>query len=217
MRTPLLLFILTGLAAASVASGQVETLRPQPVGESAKLFRSASTNGIVLVSEGAGEAASLGTYSIRVMEADGIGEPAELKAGVLLPRDGGIVKVWRGNLRGFGLDEVAVWLQSAGSGSDGSLQLFTIGKTNLVPVALPDPSAGVKGYEGHDGFEIDAKGIHWSCPLYGKHLELNIATNLGKLSIMYPTVRIADDTNAEPRSGEMRRRFDAPANKWVRD
>ena len=209
--------ILIAWTAASLSAGQVETQKPQCMEKVGDVFRSSSTNRVVLVSQGAGEAASIGSYSIRVMEADGIGKPAELKGGVVLPRDGSIVKVWRGNLRGLGLDEVAVWLQSAGSGGAGSLELFVIGETNLVPVVLPDPSAGIRGYEGHDGFDIDAKGIHWSCPLYGKHLEFALATNLGSGSIKFPTVRIAGDSNAKPLGGEARRRYDAPSNKWIRD
>jgi hypothetical protein len=70
---------------------------------------------------------------------------------------------------------------------------------------------------GHDSFDIDAKGIHWSCPLYGTHVEFNIATNLGTMPLKYPTVRFADDSNAQPRSGEKRWLYDAQANKWVRD
>ena len=217
MKKNIIELIWVGLTATTLAAGKVESLNPQRAAEGGQVFRSSSTNRIVLVSVGVGEAASIGSYSIRVMDTDGIGGPARLKAGVLLPRDGGIVKVWRGNLRGFGLDEVAVWLQSAGSGAYGSLKLFIIGATNLVLVALPDPSAGLTGYMGHDGFDIDAKGIHWVCPLYGKHLELNIATNLGSVSIKYPTVRISGDRNAEPHGGQMRRRYDATANQWIRD
>ncbi len=182
------------------------------------VFRSATTNSVVLVSEGSGEAASVGSYSIRVMDADGIGEPFELKAGIVRPRDGGISQVWRGNLRGLGLDEVCIWLSAAGSGNYGTLELFVIGATNLEKVAIPSPSAGMAGYMGHDGFEIDAKGIRWTCPLYGKHVELNIAsTNFGSVPVKYPKVSVEEDVNADPHGGEARAHYDAKANAWIRD
>ena len=202
---------------AGSAFAGVEQMKAKKV-NGVELYRSATTNSIVLVSEGAGEAASIGSYSIRVMDTDGIGEPFELKAGVVRPRDGGIVTVWRGDLRGLGRDVLCVWLSSAGSGGDGTLELFVIGKTNLEQIAMPSPSAGVPGYMGHDGFEIDAKGIRWTCPLYGKHVELNIAsTSIGKLPIKYPKVSIEDDPNADPHGGEARAHYDAKANAWIRD
>lgn len=204
-------------AASAFAGGSFQLAKSKKVGD-VEVFRSVTTNSIVLVAEGAGEAASIGSYSIRVMDADGTGEPFELKAGVVRPRDGGIMLVWRGNLRGLGKDEVCVWLCSAGSGSDGMLELFVIGKTNLQQVAMPSPSAGVPGYMGHDGFEIDAKGIRWTCPLYGKHVELNIAaTNIGTLPIKYPRASVEDDANYDPHGGEARAHYDAKANAWIRD
>ena len=209
--------IACAFAISAFAGGPVENVKAKKIND-VELYRSATTNNIVLVNEGAGEAASIGSYSIRVMDADGIGEPDELLAGVVRPRDGGISQVWRGNLRGLGLDEVCVWLSSAGSGSDGTLELFVIGATNLVQFAMPSPGAGVAGYMGHDGFEINAKGIRWSCPLYGKHVEFSVETaKIGSLPVKYPKVGIKDDANYDPQGGEARAHYDAKANTWIRD
>jgi hypothetical protein len=209
--------IACAFAVSAFAGGSVEIAKVKKTGE-LEVFRSSTTNSIVLVAEGAGEAASIGSYSIRVMDADGIGEPLELQAGIVRPRDGEIVKVWRGDLRGLGLDEVCIWLCSAGSGSYGSLELFVIGATNLEQVAIPSPGDGVGGYQGHDGFEIDAKGIRWTCPLYGKHVELNIAsTNLGTIPMKYPKVSVEEDANADPHGGKARAHYDPKANAWIRD
>jgi hypothetical protein len=74
------------LCASALGGGPVEKLTPEKA-DGGRVFRLATTNGTVLVSEGGGEAASMGSYSIRVMDDD------RFKAGVVLPRDGSILEL----------------------------------------------------------------------------------------------------------------------------
>ena len=119
---------------------------------------------------------SINPVTVRVETPAGFLGRAEAEA------DGTIGNVEVGDLNADGYPEIYVYINSAGSGSYGSLIAYTLdGNNSLSPIRLPpvddDPGAA-EGYMGHDEFAVGE----------------------GMLLRRFPVYR-QGDTNAEPTGG----------------
>lgn len=84
--------------------------------------------------------------------------------------DGSVVNAETGDLNNDGFPEVFVYLQSAGSGSYGSVIGYSVDKNNevsqlLLPNVAENDEAG-KGYMGHDEFAIVENTLNQRFPVY---------------------------------------------------
>ena len=92
------------------------------------LLRSGQT---VVIAEGDCEARSLGSYSVRLYNADGGDDATFYVAGVILERDGTIDAVRLADLDGDDRDEVVVVIRSVGSGGYLSAQALAIANKKI--------------------------------------------------------------------------------------
>jgi hypothetical protein len=99
---------------------------------------------------------------------------AETPAGALEPMpaeaDGSITNVEAGDLNGDGYPEIYVYVNSAGSGSYGSLIAYASNRNkSFTPIYLPpieeDPSLA-QGYMGHDEFALGEGTLLRRFPVY---------------------------------------------------
>ncbi len=84
--------------------------------------------------------------------------------------EGTVINAEAGDLNNDSLPEVFIYLQSAGSGSYGSVIGYSLGKENVInQLVLPNvveiPEAG-KGYMGHDEFAIVENSLNQRFPVY---------------------------------------------------
>ncbi len=75
-----------------------------------------STGETVVVTEGAFEARSLGSYSVRLYEANSDSPTDFFICGLVASRDGGVEKVITRDITGDGVEEIIVIIRSAGTG-----------------------------------------------------------------------------------------------------
>lgn len=112
---------------------------------------------VVRISMGPGEPQSIGSYSIHIYDAQGF----PLKAGVIRPRDGSLVKSWVTAADRNHPTRIWIWTQVTGSGAYGTLELFEFDGGSIRAVPMPtietDGTMG-KGYMGHDHFDV-VKGV----------------------------------------------------------
>jgi hypothetical protein len=117
----------------------------------------------VRYTEGPGEMASIGSYAIHIYDSEGIG----WVAGIIKPRDGSLGKAWvtKGN-RGNEL-RIWVWLETAGSGRYGKLDLIEFDGKSLRTPPTPEPDKSMlKGYMGHDDYSVVEGMVYRQFPLY---------------------------------------------------
>lgn len=88
------------------------------------------------------------------------------------PVEGSVVNAETGDLNNDGFPEVFVYLQSAGSGSYGSVIGYSVDKTNmvsqLVPPNVAENAEAGKGYMGHDEFAIVENTLNQRFPVYNQ-------------------------------------------------
>ena len=85
--------------------------------------------------------------------------------GLVRPRDGTVVEVWITQLDKGKDPEIIVWTRCAGSGAYGEIDLFRFTGGSLVQLESPE-EIKLKGYSGHDIFEIKYGKLFRSFPLY---------------------------------------------------
>ena len=117
----------------------------------------------IVIQSGSDEPASTGTYSVRITDRNDTCVFAKLIA----ERDGSIAKVWLSHLdeQSNSID-VVVWCISAGSGSYGSVDLYSIDRCGRIHQTELEELTAVDGYMGHDRFFIDDYRLFREFPLY---------------------------------------------------
>lgn len=71
------------------------------------------------------------------------------------------------DFNGDGAPELVVVVQSAGSGSHGSVQAWSAGRRTLEPISLPELSSQLaEGYQGHDEFALVSNSLVRRFPVY---------------------------------------------------
>lgn len=131
--------------------------------ESARYSEYKTAKWTVRYTQGPGELASIGSYTVHVYDSEGIG----WVAGILKPRDGSLKKAWvtKGN-RENGM-RIWVWLESAGTGSYGKIDLLGFDGKSLRNIPLPEPDkALLKGYMGHDDISVVEGMVYRQFPVY---------------------------------------------------
>ena len=143
---------------------------------------------VVRISRGPGEPYSVGSYAIRVYGANGL----DLVAGVIRPRDGEVVRSWVTDLAGEKHLWIWIWTRVAGSGAYGTLKLLDFDGKALrqLPLAAAQDSL-LKGYRGHDLFDVVDGKVYRQFPLYGPN-----------------------DSNANPTGGTRCLELDLKQRKW---
>jgi len=131
---------------------------------------------LIRISSGPGEAESMGSYALRIFEPEGL----DLIAGAIQPRDGFIVKSWAVESSKKRAVTIFIWTCVVGSGSYGTLEVFTFDGKRFRPFNLPPAHAALlDGCMGHDVFDVADDMIYWQFPLY-----------------------LPEDSNANPTGGE---------------
>jgi hypothetical protein len=107
---------------------------------------------------------SINQVTVRTETPEGLLEPLVAEA------DGSITGVEAGDLNGDGYPEIYVYVNSAGSGSYGSLIAYASNRNkSFTPIYLPpiedDPSLA-QGYMGHDEFALDDGALLRRFPVY---------------------------------------------------
>lgn len=135
----------------------------------------------------AGESASAGTWQAEITFPDSSALQVQGE------RDGTIANVWLRDLGWDGALDLIVATTSAGSGSYGSVAVYSLTEAGIVKREMaPFDEAGARGHRGQDTFSILNGELHRSHPVYG-----------------------ADDVNARPTGGLARYRYDFAQNRWV--
>lgn len=134
-----------------------------------------------------GEAASIGTYRLHVRTA------GRADKELTVARDGTIVGLWVADLYGSATPEVVVAMSSSGSGSYGTVDVYQITPDGLSR-RRPEqsPGAAVRGYAGHDRFDVVEGLLVRTFPVYTE-----------------------GDANAAPRGGEITLRYSFEDLHWV--
>ena len=116
------------------------------------------------ISYGPGEPYGVGSYAIRVYDTNGY----DLVAGTIRSRDGELVKSWLADRSGKRSDIIIfIWMRSAGSGADGTLELLEFNGKTFCQIKLPSPDKSLlDGHMGHDRFDVVNRTIYWQFPLY---------------------------------------------------
>jgi hypothetical protein len=135
----------------------------------------------------AGESASAGTWQAEITFPDSSRQTVQGE------RDGTITNVWLRDLGGDGAIDLIVATTSAGSGSHGSLAVYSLTEAGSVKREIaPFDASGAPGYRGHDDFSILNGELRRSHPIYKDR-----------------------DTNASPSGGLARYRYDFAGNRWI--
>lgn len=102
---------------------------------------------LVIVSDGPKEAASTGSYVVRLYGASNPQTPTDdYVAGVVMPRDGSLLRLEVANIDGEGSEDLVVITESAGSGSYLSADAFRLTSNDIVHIASArdlEPNADV--------------------------------------------------------------------------
>jgi hypothetical protein len=102
--------------------------------------------------------------------------------------DGTVMGVEVEDLNADGYPEVYVYVQSAGSGSYGSLIAYASNRNrSITPITLPplkDDPAAAKGYMGHDRFVVGEGSLVRNFPIY-KDGDTNTVPTGGTRQIQY--------------------------------
>jgi len=118
---------------------------------------------VVRISRGPGEPCAIGSYAIRVYDSAGL----DLIAGAIKPRDGELVKSWVTAADQTREMRVWIWTSVVGSGAYGAIELLQFDGNSFREVRLPSPGEPLlKGYMGHDIFEIMKGNVYRQFPLY---------------------------------------------------
>lgn len=144
----------------------------------------------IIISQGKGEPQSIGSYGVRIYR-DNLDD---FVTGLICNRDGNITESWVSDLDSDGSMEIIVWIQSAGSGAYGYVDLFRFDGKNIGLIAISEPAKDMMiGYRGRDKFNIEKDGIVRKFPYYKD-----------------------DDVMAKPTGGEVRLKFQPKEGKWIR-
>ncbi len=104
---------------------------------------------------GPGENASIGSYAIHVYGYDG----DDWMAGLIRPRDGALGHIWLTGGQTQTELRIWVWLESAGSGRYGKLDLLVFDGKTIRHRHLPVPAPKyLRGYMGHDDYSVTNGG-----------------------------------------------------------
>ena len=126
-------------------------------------FEHRTSRHVVRISRGPGEPHAVGSYAIRVYDSGGL----DLIAGTIRSRDGELVKSWVTAADQKHEIRIWIWTRVVGSGSYGTLELLQFDGTSFREVRLPSPGASLlKGYMGHDLFEIVKGNVYRQFPVY---------------------------------------------------
>jgi hypothetical protein len=108
-------------------------------------------------------AASIGGYLILLSD-----DSANVYSSVSGERDGSITECWVTDLDRDESFEIVLAMQSAGSGSYGSLVIYEFGREGKFrQMRFPDlPEELSTGYMGHDSFQVKEDGIVRTFPIY---------------------------------------------------
>jgi hypothetical protein len=128
---------------------------------------------------------SINQVTIRAETPEGALEP------MLAEADGSITSVEAGDLNGDGYPEIYVYINSAGSGSYGSLVAYASNRNkSFTPIYLPpiedDPSLA-QGYMGHDEFAVGEGALLRRFPVY-REGDTNARPTGGTRQIQYKLV-----------------------------
>jgi hypothetical protein len=125
---------------------------------------------------------SINQVTVRAETPEGVLEPVVAEA------DGSITSVEAGDLNGDGYPEIYVYINSAGSGSYGSLIAYASNRNkSLSQIYLPpieDDPALAQGYMGHDEFTVGAGALLRRFPLY-RAGDMNARPTGGTRQIQY--------------------------------
>ena len=123
-------------------------------------------NYIVRVAYGPDSQQSVGSYSLHIYRIYEEGINDFIK-GVVIPRNGTLVKCWMLDIDDDKYIEIIVWTTSAGSGSYGELDVFKFDGIDMSPFKLPIPDKSLlNGYSGHDVYDIKDGIVFRSFPIY---------------------------------------------------
>jgi hypothetical protein len=100
--------------------------------------------------------------------------------------DGSVIGAEVGDLNGDGSPEIYIYVQSAGSGSYGTLIAYSANnKKSITPITLPELDDKLaKGYMGHDEFSLVESTLARRFPIY-KEADTNAAPTGGTRQISY--------------------------------
>lgn len=135
------------------------------------------------------EARSVGTYRVRVTS------PGGRRDEMVADRDGMLGGVWLSDLDGDSRPELVVGMTSAGSGSYGSVDVYSdegAGYERRELAALTKEQA--RGYLGHDVFDVADGVLTRSFPLYAE-----------------------GDTNADPTGGTALLVYSFESDAWIHE
>lgn len=123
-------YLILGLALLGAAF----TLAPRAPAES--LETKLPDGRLVIVSDGPKEAASIGSYVVRVYGASNPQSPTDdYAAGIVMPRDGSLLRLEVADIDGAGSEELVVVTESAGSGSYLSADAFRLTDDHIAHIA----------------------------------------------------------------------------------
>jgi hypothetical protein len=125
---------------------------------------------------------SINPVTVRVETSNGKPGPVQVEA------DGAVTNAEVGDLNGDGYPEIYIYVNSAGSGSYGSLIAYAASsKGPLSAIALPpladDPGAA-RGYRGHDRFAVGEGSLLRRFPVY-RQGDTNVAPSGGTRQVRY--------------------------------
>ena len=145
----------------------------------------------LVVAPGAREPASIGSYSVRTYRSL---ETGDFIDGEIVRRDGSITKAWVHDLDADTSNtHLIVWCTSAGSGSYGSVDVWTLdGDGHVGRVDIPSSDEPIQGYMGHDRFYIEEGSLCREHPVY-----------------------LPGDSNRAPTGGTAAYVFDLEAREWL--
>ena len=125
---------------------------------------------------------SINQVTVRAETPEGVLEPVVAEA------DGSITGVESGDLNGDGYPEIYVYINSAGSGSYGSLIAYASNRNkSLSRIYLPPIDEGSKaaqGYMGHDEFAVGEGALVRRFPVY-REGDMNARPTGGTRQIQY--------------------------------
>ena len=149
------LSMLSGVLAASLGLGLTSAVQAAPFQQRASL------QGVTFQVRATGD----GSLQQLVVKASENGKSLPT---VKTETDGRVMGMEVEDLNSDGKPELLVYATSAGSGSYGSVQAWTVSKGHtLLPITMPElTGAWAKGYMGHDSFAVVETSLMHKFPVY---------------------------------------------------